>query len=452
MPLQLQNTLTRRKETFEPLDPYHVRLYVCGPTVYQRIHVGNARPLVVFDVLYRLLMLSYPRVSYVRNITDIDDKIITQAKWNGEAIDTLTARTFEAFMADSEALGCLSPTHQPRATDHVSGMIAMIETLIEKDVAYEAEGHVLFHVPAMADYGELSGRSRDEQIAGARVDIAPYKRDPADFVLWKPSADDVPGWESPWGRGRPGWHIECSAMSEAFLGVPFDIHGGGLDLIFPHHENEIAQTRCAHGSAQMARFWIHNGFVSMSGEKMSKSVGNVVTVENALRAYPGEAIRFWILGAHYRQPLDCSDEALTDAKKTLDRFYSALDRAADGEGLASPSPAMIDALEDDLNTPKAIAVLHEALGRLNRADDDERHVFASMLKADAGLLGLLQQPPEAWLRSSNLDAAEIERQIEVRREARTAKNFAEADRIRNELAASGIILEDDASGTTWRKA
>ncbi len=451
MSLLLHNTLTRRKEVFEPLDPSHVRMYVCGPTVYQRIHVGNARPVVIFDVLYRLLKRRYPNVGYVRNITDIDDRIIKQAEADKEPIDALTARTLEAFLGDCEALRCLVPDHQPRATQHVAEMIRLILALIERGFAYEAEGHVLFNVPAMTDYGQLSGRDRDEQIAGARVDVAPYKRDPADFVLWKPSSESQPGWNSPWGRGRPGWHIECSAMSEIFLGVPFDIHGGGLDLIFPHHENEIAQTRCAHGSEFMARYWLHNGFVDMSGEKMSKSLGNVVTVEEALEIVPGEAIRLWLLGAHYRQPLDCNEAVLLEAKRSLDRFYAALEKAGpvdDGE----PAVELVAALEDDLNTPKAIAVLHEGLGPLNKAEDDTaRLAAAASLKASGALLGLLQQAPSEWLRAGDLDASAIEARIEARREARQLKDFAEADRIREELAAAGIVLEDGPGGTTWRK-
>jgi cysteinyl-tRNA synthetase len=450
--LVLHNTLTRLKEPFAPLDPDHVRLYVCGPTVYQRIHVGNARPLIVFDVLFRLLRHLYPEVTYVRNITDVDDKIIAQAKENGEPIEALTSRTTEAFLADAAALGCLEPTLQPKATNHIQEMVALIGRLIEAGHAYEADGHVLFHTLSMPAYGRLSGRNRDDQIAGARVEVAPYKRDPADFILWKPAADGEPGWDSPWGRGRPGWHIECSAMAEKHLGVPFDIHGGGQDLIFPHHENEMAQTCCAHGLDTMARFWLHNGFVDMRGQKMSKSLGNVLRIDEALEAVPGEAVRLWMLGAHYRAPIDCSEQGFEEAKTQLDRFYAALERAGIG-GDAAPEPALIEALEDDLNTPKALAVLHDLLGQLNRARHGEAPEIAARLKASAGLLGLLQQAPHDWLRgSAGADEGTIEALIAERLEARKAKDFARADAIRDQLAQDGIILEDGPAGTTWRRS
>jgi cysteinyl-tRNA synthetase len=451
--LVLHNTLTRRAEPFAPLEPGHVRMYVCGPTVYQRIHVGNARPLVVFDVLFRLLRQLFPRVTYVRNITDIDDKIIDQAKKNGEPIEALTERTIAVFHEDAAALLCLPPTHEPRATRHIDDMIRLIGRLIEKGCAYAADGHVLFHVPAMPAYGRLSRRARDEQIAGARVEVAPYKKDPADFVLWKPSTPDQPGWDSPWGRGRPGWHIECSAMAEHYLGVPFDIHGGGLDLVFPHHENEIAQTCCAHGLDLMARFWVHNGFVTMSAEKMSKSLGNILTVAEALAKVPGEAIRLWILSAHYRAPLDCTDEALQQARQTLDRLYAALDRAPPAEaGAGEVDGALLEALCDDLNTPRALAAVHELAARLNRAgSEEERAKAAADLRRSAALLGLLQQDPAAWLRGG-VDAARIEALIAERAEARRRRDFATADRIRAELAGAGILLEDTPQGTIWRRA
>ncbi|MEQ8698087.1 MAG: cysteine--tRNA ligase, partial [Bauldia litoralis] len=337
MTIRLHNTLTRRKEDFLPIDSENVRMYVCGPTVYDRSHVGTARPLVVFDVLIRLLRQEYGagHVTYVRNITDVDDKINARARELGVDIRQLTEETVDRFHADAEALGCLSPTVEPRATEHVAQMIAMIERLIELGNAYAADGHVLFNVPSMPDYGELSGRNRDEQIAGARVDVAPYKKDPADFVLWKPSEPDLPGWDSPWGRGRPGWHIECSAMSEAHLGESFDLHGGGLDLVFPHHENEIAQSVCAHGGAPMARHWVHNGYLMAEGEKMSKSLGNFYTVAELLEEFPGEAIRLLLLKTHYRQPLDFTKDGLREAKRELDRFYGALRRYPPALGYAS---------------------------------------------------------------------------------------------------------------------
>ncbi len=452
--LQLHNTLSRRKEPFAPLDDAHVRMYVCGPTVYQRIHIGNARPLVVFDVLFRLLQRLYPRVTYVRNITDVDDKIIDQARRDGEPIGVLTERTVAAFHEDTRALRCLAPTHEPRATRHIDDMIRLIERLIARGCAYLAEGHVLFHVPSLPGYGRLSGRSREDQIAGARVEVAPYKRDPADFVLWKPSSGDEPAWDSPWGRGRPGWHIECSAMAEHYLGVPFDIHGGGLDLVFPHHENEIAQTCCAHGLDTMARFWVHNGFVTMAEEKMSKSLGNILTVAEALERAPGEAVRFWILTAHYRAPLDFTEEALRRAKRVLDRFYLALERlpAAAAE---EPEPALLEALADDLNTPKALAVLHDLLNRLNRADAEaEKRRLAGRLRASAALLGLLGEDPAVWLRGGGdgLDSARIEALLAERAAARKARDFATADRIRDELARAGIVIEDTPRGTIWRRA
>lgn len=456
MALQFTNTLTRTKEEFEPIDPGHVRVYACGPTVYQRIHIGNARPIIVFDVLFRLLKHLYPKVTYVRNITDIDDKIMAQAVDNGESIEALTERTAKAFQDDCTALGCLEPTHEPRATQYVPQMIDMIADLIDKGHAYAAEGHVLFAVPSYADYGRLSRRPRDEQIAGARVEVAPYKRDPADFVLWKPSDDGQPGWESPWGRGRPGWHIECSAMSNALLGVPFDIHAGGLDLIFPHHENEIAQSCCAHASDRMARFWLHNGFVDMSGEKMSKSVGNVVRVNEALEmadsdpARQGEILRFWMLSAHYRQPLDFAIKGLGRAKAQLDRFYGAMARAGDSEP-AAPLPPIMAALEDDLNTPAAVSALHEQLGVLNAAKEVDKPKLAAELRASAALLGLLQLDANAWLQGDTGSDAQIEEAIAERIAARKARDFARADSIRDTLASQGIILEDGPGGTTWRR-
>ncbi|MCB2053420.1 MAG: cysteine--tRNA ligase [Geminicoccaceae bacterium] len=456
MPLHLHDTATRRKKRLEPIEPDHVRVYVCGPTVYDRIHIGNARPLIVFDVLVRLLRHLFPAVTYVRNITDVDDKIITRAAERGEPIDRLTERTAEAFAQDWQRLGCLPPDHEPRATAHIGAMIRLIGRLIERGHAYAEEGHVLFSVPSCPNYGALSGRSREDQIAGARIDVAPYKRDPADFVLWKPSSGDQPGWESPWGCGRPGWHIECSAMAEELLGVPFDIHGGGLDLIFPHHENEIAQTCCARDLERMASIWMHNGFVDMAGEKMAKSVGNVIGVADALAmADPlphrqGEVFRLWMLGAHYRQPIDFSTDGLTRAKAVLDRFYGALERAGAAPPSA-PDEAFVEALSDDLNTPAALAVLHEMLAELNRAKFAEKASIAARLKGSAALLGLLQQDAHGWLRGGEEDAR-IDELVEERIAARRNRDFARADAIRDELAALGIQLEDGPGGTTWRRA
>ncbi len=442
MSLQIHNTLTREKEPFAPLDPSHVRMYVCGPTVYDYVHIGNARPVVAFDVLYRLLKRRYPRVTYVRNITDIDDRIMTRAADNGETIEALTTRTGDAYRSDMKRLGALSPDFEPRATEFVTQMVGIIERLIAKGHAYEAAGHVLFSVPSMHDYGRLSRRSRDELVAGARVEVAPYKKDPADFVLWKPSSLDQPGWASPWGRGRPGWHIECSAMSAEHLGETFDIHAGGLDLIFPHHENEIAQSRCAFGHGIMAKYWMHNGFLNISGEKMSKSLGNFFTVHELLEQHPGEAIRLLLLSAHYRQPLDFTHEGLVQAKATLDRWYGQLRGKTLPEVNTVPA-SVEDALSDDLNTPLAISAIHQL--------DDP-----AQLRAGALALGLLQQDPEAWFRwtpegTSGPTEAEIDAAIAARQAARKAKNFAEADRIRDDLAAKGVVLEDGPKGTVWKR-
>jgi len=442
MSFVIYNTLSRDKEPFEPLDAGHVRLYVCGPTVYDYVHIGNARPVVVFDVLYRLLKRRYPRVTYVRNITDIDDRIMVRAADNGETIDALTARTAGAYQSDMLRLGALAPDVEPRATQYVTDMVAMIQRLVDNGHAYPAEGHVLFSVPSMSDYGRLSRRSRDELVAGARVEVAPYKKDPADFVLWKPSTDDQPGWPSPWGRGRPGWHIECSAMSASHLGETFDIHAGGLDLIFPHHENEIAQSRSAFGHAIMAKYWMHNGFLNISGEKMSKSLGNFFTVHELLDQYPAEAIRLLLLSAHYRQPLDFTHEGLQQAKATLDRWYGALRGKPAAAAVAVPA-SVEGALSDDLNTPLAISAVHQ-LG-----DPAE-------LLAGGHALGLLQHDPEAWFRwtptgTGGPTEAEIEVAIAARQAARKAKDFKESDRIRDELRAKGVVVEDGPKGTTWKR-
>ena len=466
MPLSLYNTLTRRKEPFEPLDPKRVSLYVCGPTVYDRAHIGNARAYVVFDLLYRLLRETYGQahVRYVRNITDIEDKINAAARTNREPISALTARTTAAFHEDLVALNTLPPDVEPRATEYIPQMITMIERLIASGHAYvaagnEAAGHVLFAVAADPHYGEFSRRSRAEMIAGARVEVAPYKRDPADFVLWKPSDADTPGWESPWGRGRPGWHIECSAMSEMHLGETFDIHGGGLDLVFPHHENEIAQSVCAHGGKPLARFWVHNGLLTDAGAKMSKSLGNITTVRELLDEAPGEAIRLALLATHYGDPLDWTNDRLRQARQSLDRFYRALSlpRAAvlerSGEADEAFRPVR-EALDDDMNTPLALTQLHELAGAVNRARSDaERSALQEALATGGRLMGLLESDPVEWLRGSTpADRVQIEERIAARAEARREHRFAEADHIRAELAAEGIILEDNPDGTTtWRK-
>ncbi len=462
MPLTLYNTLTRRKEAFEPLDPTKVRLYVCGPTVYDFAHIGNARAVVAFDLLYRVLRHTYGdgHVRHVRNITDVEDKIIAAARNNGEEIDALTRRTTAIFHEDMAALNNLPPDIEPRATEYIPQMIAMIERLIASGYAYAAEGHALFRVASYVEYGALSRRSRADMIAGARVEVAPYKDDPGDFVLWKPSTPEQPGWESPWGRGRPGWHIECSAMSENTLGETFDIHGGGLDLIFPHHENEIAQSVCAHDGRPFARYWIHNGMLTVGGAKMAKSEGNFVTVREALAEAPGEVIRLALLGTHYRDPLDWRPEKLRQARQSLDRFYRALTLPRDpiferfGEANAALGPVH-EALEDDLNAPLALTRLHDLAGAINRTSSDaERSALQTALERGGRLMGLLEANPLDWLRGSDkADAERIEQRIAARAAARRQRRFGEADRIRAELAAESIILEDKPDGTTtwWRK-
>ena len=451
--LQIHNSMSRRKERFEPLDPAHVRMYVCGPTVYDFAHIGNARPVVVFDTLYRVLKRLYPRVTYARNITDIDDKIIERAIERGVHIDTITEETIAAYRADMAAVGALSPDAEPRCTRTVPQMISMIATLVQKGHAYAAEGHVLFDVTSFPDYGRLSGRSRDEQIAGSRVEVAPYKKDPGDFVLWKPSKPEQPGWESPWGRGRPGWHIECSAMAKDVLGVTIDIHGGGHDLIFPHHENEIAQSVCAHDGVTFSKYWMHNGFLVVNGEKMSKSLGNFFTVRDLLAKWPGEAVRLLLLKTHYRAPLDFTEQGLREAKGDLDRFYQALLGSADVVASGVTAGSVLAALCDDLNTAKALAEMHELARRLNT----DRSPDAKAALLDAGrLLGLLQADPASWFRQGTSEGpseAEIDAAIAARLDARKRRDFAEADRIRNELKQKGVVLEDvPGGGTTWKRS
>ena len=450
--LRLYNTLTRRKDVFTPLDPSHVRIYACGPTVYDRIHIGNARPIVVFDVLVRLLRRRFETVTYVRNITDVDDKIITRAAEREIGIERLCEDTIRCFHEDIAALGALLPDHEPRATEFIGEMIAMIQTLIEGGFAYVAEDHVLFSVARMPTYGALSGRSMEDMIAGARVEVAPYKRDAADFVLWKPSSDDQPGWDNPFSatKGRPGWHIECSAMARHYLGETFDIHAGGHDLVFPHHENEIAQSCCAHNTEIMAKYWLHNGYVTMGDEKMSKSLGNMVLAHEAIAEHRGETVRAGLLAAHYRAPVALTTTALTESRNVLDRLYRAVgDAEASDEAV---DHAFLEALSDDLNTSAAMARLHELAGEANKGNADA----AVALKSSAALLGLLGQTGDAWARGdaggSTLDDADIEARIEARNAARAARDFAAADAIRDELVAQGILLEDGPDGTIWRRS
>ncbi|MDD3030399.1 MAG: cysteine--tRNA ligase [Alphaproteobacteria bacterium] len=457
--LYLHNTLTRQKEVFNPIDPNRIGMYVCGPTVYDFAHLGNARPVVVFDVLYRVLKKLYPHVLYVRNITDIDDKIIARSKETDEPFTDITNRTAQAYHEDIAALNALPPDIEPWCTKHIPDMLAMIQVLLDKGHAYLAEGHVLFHVPSMENYGALSRRSRDEQIAGARVEVAPYKKDPSDFVLWKPSAPDQPGWDSPWGRGRPGWHLECSAMSKKYLGVTFDIHGGGLDLIFPHHENEIAQSSCAHDGAPLANYWVHNGFLTINNDKMSKSLKNFFTIRELLAVAPGEALRLTLMSSHYRQPLDFSIDTLRKAKATLDKWYGALrNTSAVPTQTADIPEALLEALCDDLNTPQAIALVHEYVNDLNRAQTpDEQAPLRARLLAAGTFLGFFEQEPEAWFRwkptgeQEGPSDSEIEALIAKRLEAKKAKNYAESDRIRDQLAAQGVLLEDGPQGTSWKR-
>jgi cysteinyl-tRNA synthetase len=456
--MHLHNTLTGQKELFVPLNPDCVTMYVCGPTVYSFAHIGNARPAVVFDVLARLLRRKYPQVRYARNITDIDDKINTAAAKEGVEIGVITDRYAAAYHEDLDALGVAAPDFEPRVTAHIPQIVSMIEALIESGHAYAAEGHVLFDVPSYPDYGQLSKRDTRELLAGARVEVAPYKKNAGDFVLWKPSPPELPGWDSPWGRGRPGWHIECSAMAEALLGDTIDIHGGGHDLVFPHHENERAQSVCAHGGAPFARYWLHNGFLTMDSQKMSKSIGNVLLVKEIRKHAPGEAIRLALLTGHYRQPLDWNDEALADARRKLDRLYGALREAGPVEASEALAPeAFIAALEDDLNTPAALAELFELARALNKSEDaaDKARLVAQLRDAGA-MMGLLRQSPEAWFSTSVSDSAvdgsAIDAQLEARTAAKKAKNFAEADRIRDALKAQGILIEDSPQGTRWRVA
>ena len=463
MDLRLYDTLTRQKRPFLPLDPANVRLYACGPTVYDFAHIGNARPVIVFDVLFRLLRHLYgeTHVTYVRNITDVDDKINDRAARDfpglplNDAIRRVTEKTANQFHADVAALGCLPPTFEPRATDFVlpradgkTDMVTLIKQLIARGHAYEAAGEVLFDTASMPDYGALSGRKLDEQQAGARVAVDAHKKHPTDFVLWKQSSDDEPGWESPWGRGRPGWHIECSAMSAAYLGDVFDIHGGGLDLIFPHHENEIAQSRCAHGTSVMANYWMHNGFLEVEGKKMSKSDGNFLTIHEALRDWPGEVLRLNMLKTHYRSPIDWTLRGLEESAKTLDDWYWI---AADVKG-ERPSGAVIEALSDDLNTPQMITSLHGLRNNAASGNERDRNEFAASLR----LLGFLSESAADWKgrrqHASGLDARQIDGLISERTAARARKDFKESDRIRDELAAMGVVIKDSKEGTTWEIA
>ena len=458
MVLKIHNTLSGTKETFEPVDKNHVRIYACGPTVYNFEHIGNARMAVVNDLLVNVLRTQFKRVTYVSNITDIDDKIIDAAHELNEPIKNLTTKYTKIYNDDMGFLNVKLPDIQPHATDHISEMIDLIKKLIENNYAYEKDGHVLFHVPSFSKYGVLSKRNRDEQIAGSRVDVAPFKKDPADFILWKPSPDPLPGWESPWGFGRPGWHLECSAMSEKTLGLPFDIHSGGMDLVFPHHENEIAQT-CSldenHEPQSFAKFWFHNGFVNVEGEKMSKSIGNIKLVHDLKKQYKGEVLRLTLLSAHYRQPLNWTKEIIDQNSKMLDRFYRSLKDLQDIETSSETiSEEIMESLLDDLNTPKVLAKLNTLSNTLSSANSEEKRNIKNNLIAVGKILGVMQEDPNIWLgynQTANPEKEEIERLINQRNEARRNKDFKLADQIRDKLKSKGIEIEDTKNGTIWRK-
>ncbi len=456
--LRLYNTLTRRVEPFQPLQPSRPTMYVCGPTVYNYVHIGNARGPVVFGVLAALLRRRFGGLRYARNITDVDDKINAAAKELGVPIAAITDRFAAAYREDMAALGVdgdFAPDIEPAATAHIPHIIAMIERLIDGGHAYAADGHVLFAVASFAGYGKLSRRDTEDMLAGARVDVAPYKRDPGDFVLWKPSSDDLPGWDSPWGRGRPGWHIECSAMAEAHLGPTIDIHAGGIDLQFPHHENEVAQSECAHGGAPFARWWLHNGMLNFAGAKMSKSVGNIERIHDLVRAHPPEALRHALLSAHYRQPLEWSEALIEQSVRTLDRLYGTLRDLADVEADATIPAGIEAALDDDLNTPAALAEIARIAGEARKASDaGARRSLKAQLLGAGSVLGLLQQDPAAWFArgAGSEDDARIQALVDERIAAKQARDFTRADAIRQQLAEQGILLEDTPQGVRWKRA
>ena len=458
MTLKLYNTMSGAKEVFEPLVPDTVTMYVCGPTVYNLAHIGNARPVVVFDTLFRLLRSHFGQVIYARNITDVDDKIIAAAREGQRSIESVTEEFTTKYREDMAQLNTLPPTLEPHATHNIKPMIELTRKLLEKGHAYESQGHVLFAVESMADYGKLSGRSLTDMLAGARVEVADYKRHPGDFVLWKPALEEEPGWDSPWGRGRPGWHLECSAMIREHLGETIDIHGGGRDLIFPHHENEIAQSRCAHGG-DYVRYWMHNAYLDLDGEKMSKSLGNVRTVRDLLQSYRGEVLRFALLSAHYRSPLNFSAELLEQAETTLSGLYATLrdvqDSAAETAVELAQEPFYL-ALNDDLNTPVAIAEIHALAKELHKAPETEKPTLKARILAAGKLLGILQQNPREWLQDAASDdaisAQEIEELIVQRQRAKLDGNYALADEIRQGLAAAGVVLEDSREGTQWKRS
>ena len=455
--IYLHNTLKQRKDEFTPIDANNVRMYVCGPTVYDRAHLGNAKTSVVFDVLFRLLCQVYGKehVTYVSNITDVDDKILNKHKQTGKSIREITEQTYQWYLEDMEKLNVLAPTYRPRATEYINEMIELVKLLLKNGHAYESAGHVLFDVDSFPAYGSLSGRSMKEMLAGARIEVADYKKNPADFILWKPSEADQPGWNSPWGYGRPGWHLECSAMSSKLLGTDFDIHGGGADLIFPHHENECAQSVCAFEGSHFAHYWVHAGMLMVDGVKMSKSLGNFYNVDEIIGKYPAEALRLLFLTTHYHQPFNFTFAGLEQAKAVLDKFYNALLKVNDVEAEKSePNAKVVEALADDINTPAALAALHEIATNLNKAETPaEKARLKGEFMASADLLGLLYQAPETWFKGGESadEDAEIEAKIKARAEAKKNKDWATADKIRDELKAAGIVLEDSPTGTTWKR-
>ncbi len=453
MAIKLYNTLSRNKEAFSPLNHSHVSMYVCGPTVYSCPHIGNARGPVIFDVLANLLRLDY-KLTYVRNVTDLDDKIYQAAKEESAEIKTITERYTKIYHEDIQALGVTEPDIEPKATDHIPQMIVMIEKLLQGGFAYENEGHVLFRIDSFSGYGQLSNRQQEDMITSSRVEIATYKENQNDFVLWKPSTADLPGWDSPWSFGRPGWHLECSSMVESYLGKSIDIHGGGGDLIFPHHENEMAQSTCAHNGQKFCNYWIHHGLVNFKHAKMSKSEGNILLVRKLLENTPGEVIRLALITTHYRQPISWDDDVLNESKKKLDRLYGALRSVTDQIEEGEPSEKVIEALSDDLNTPKALAELFNIAKAINSTKDKGEAIsLSASLKSSAKLMGLLQADPDEWFKTSHKDsltAEEIETLIKQREAARSSSNFVEADEIRDRLLSLGVVIEDGDEGTRWK--
>ncbi|WP_428240113.1 cysteine--tRNA ligase [Gynuella sp.] len=459
MEIKIHNTLVGSKQVFQPIDPEKITIYVCGPTVYNRIHIGNARPAVIFDTFVRLLRQIYPKVLYARNITDVDDKINNAARELGVDISVVAEKYALAYQEDMAALHNLEPDIQPRATEHIDEMINIIQALIDRGHAYVSDHHVLFNVPSMADYGKLSKRNIDDMIAGARVEVASYKKDPMDFVLWKPSSDDLPGWDSPWGRGRPGWHIECSAMIQKHLGETIDIHGGGADLVFPHHENELAQGTCCHDHpVEYVRYWMHNGMLNIGGEKMSKSLGNFITVAELLEQYQGEVLRFALLSAQYRSLLNFTDDLLDQSKAAVDRFYTVLRELKDVEALPVSefsSLAVVKALADDMNTPEALAAMHQLASELFKSTDPaEKAKLKGQFVTSGQLLGLFNHDPEQWFKQGDADSlseAVIDTKIQERADAKKARDFGKADEIRNWLLERGVEIQDTREGTRWQR-